>query len=116
MQLSVIAYVSNMDRALTFYDSLGFARRGKKNSMWNEFVFGDAVFALHGAMSEELPPPSNRLTLNVGVSGSELERLYTVCEERGYPTGGPIEDIGFGRYFWTTDPDGLPVQFNETQG
>lgn len=113
MQLSVIAYVKDMERAVAFYESLGFSRRGEMNPMWNEFGFGDATFALHRAMTEELPPASARLTLNLGVDGVELERLHALCEKKGYPTSGPIEDIGFGRYFSVEDPDGLSVQFNE---
>lgn len=116
MQLSVIAYVTDMARSVAFYESLGFERKGEANPMWNEFAFGDAIFALHGAMSEELAPPSDRLSLNILVDGATLDRLYETCEERGYPLGGPIQDIGFGRFFWTTDPDGLPVQFNEQRG
>lgn len=115
MHLSVIAYVKDMARAVAFYESLGFARRGELNPMWNEFVFGDATFALHGAMSEKLAPPSDRLTINIAVDGATLDRLYATCEERGYPLGGPIQDIGFGRFFRVNDPDGLPVQFNERQ-
>lgn len=113
MHLSVIAYVKDMDRAVAFYESLGFQRQGAASPMWTEFASGDASFALHRAMSEELSPPSDRLTLNIGVDGERLDRLYATCEERGYPLGGPIQDIGFGRFFTVTDPDGLPVQFIE---
>lgn len=115
MQLSVIAYVKDMDRAVAFYESLGFQRQGEASPMWTEFAFGEAIFALHRAMSEELSAPSDRLTLNIGVDGATLDRLYAACEERGYPLGGPIQDIGFGRFFRVNDPDGLPVQFNERQ-
>ncbi len=115
MHLSVIAYVKDMERAVAFYESLGFARRGEASPMWTEFAFGDATFALHRAMAEELSPPSDRLTLNITVDGATLDRLHATCKERGYPLGGPIQDIGFGRFFTVTDPDGLPVQFTEGQ-
>ena len=113
MQFSVIAYVSDMDRSVAFYESLGFARMGEKSPMWTAFRFGDAVFALHTVMADELPAPSDRPTLNIGVTGAELDRLYALCEERGYPTGGQITDVGFGPHFRVMDPDGLSVQFNE---
>lgn len=109
MQLSAIAYVKDMDRAVAFYESLGFQRRGEMSPMWTEFAFGDATFALHRGMSDELLPPSDRLTLNVTVDGDTLDQLYATSEERGYPLGGPIQDIGFGRFFTVTDPDGLTV-------
>ena len=113
MQLSVIAYVRDMERAVAFYESLGFRRKGEPSPMWTEFAFGDATFALHRAMSEELPPPSDRLTLNITVDGKTLDQLHATCEASGYPLGGPIQDICFGRFFTVTDPDGLPVQFTE---
>lgn len=116
MQLSVIAYVSDMERSVAFYESLGFARRGETSRMWTEFGMGDATFALHGAEAEDIPLASSHLSLNINVDGATLDRLYATCEERAYPLGGPIQDIGFGRYFWTTDPDGLPVQFNQRPG
>ena len=109
----VIAYVKDMARAVAFYESLGFERNGDLNPMWTEFVFGDAIFALHGAMSEALAPASDRLTMNIGVDGATLDRLHAACESSGYPLGGPIQDIGFGRHFTVTDPDGLPVRFTE---
>jgi uncharacterized glyoxalase superfamily protein PhnB len=113
MQLSVIAYVRDMTRSVAFYESLGFARKGEASPMWAEFAFGDATFALHSAMSEEPPAPSDRLTLNVTVDRATLDRLHTLCAERGYPLSGAIQDIGFGRFFTVTDPDGLPVTLIE---
>ncbi len=116
MHLSAIAYVKDMDRAVAFYESLGFQREGEPSPMWTEFAFGDATFALHRAMSDEMPPPSDRLTLNVTVDGASLDRLHATCQERGYPIGGPIQDIGFGRFFTVTDPDGLTVTLIEGRG
>jgi predicted enzyme related to lactoylglutathione lyase len=116
MHLSVIGYVKDMERAVAFYESLGFQRQGEASPMWTEFAFGDATFALHRAMSEELAPPSDRLTLNITVDGEMLDRLHATCEAQGYPLAGPIADVGFGRRFTVTDPDGLPVTFIEKQG
>lgn len=113
MQLSVIAYVSNVERSAAFYESLGFERRGEVRPRWAAFVFGDTLFALHGTMTGELAPPSDRLTLNIVVSGEELEHLYAFCQERGYQLDGQIDDVGFGPHFRVMDPDGLPIQFNE---
>ncbi|HYH11123.1 MAG TPA: VOC family protein [Thermomicrobiales bacterium] len=113
MDLSIIAYVSEMERSVAFYDSLGFRQIGKSSPMWTAYAFGGAMFALHRVMTEELPPASDRLTLNIAVSGEELQRLYALCQERGYQVSGPITDVGFGPHFRVTDPDGLPIQFNE---
>lgn len=111
MRFSVIAYVSEMDRSVAFYESLGFERLGAPSPMWTAFRFGDAMFALHRVMDQELPPASDRLLINLGVNAAELERLHARCEEMGYTTGGPITDVGFGPHFLVKDPDGLPVQF-----
>jgi len=35
------------------------------------------------------------------------------CAAAGVEIGAGIDDVGFGRFFWVKDPDGLPVQFNE---
>lgn len=113
MKFSVIAYVSDMERAVAFYDALGFRRMGESSPMWTAYIFGDAMFALHRVMTDGLPPASDRLIMNLAVDGDELERLYTLCEERGYPLSGPITDVGFGPHFRVMDPDGLPIQFNQ---
>jgi hypothetical protein len=105
-----------MDRAVVFCEALGFERHGGTSPMWTEFHLGDAIFALHGANEDDIPLASSHPSLNINVDGATLDRLYATCEARGYPLGGPIQDIGFGRFFWTTDPDGLPVQFNERPG
>jgi catechol 2,3-dioxygenase-like lactoylglutathione lyase family enzyme len=111
VQFSVIAYVSEMERSAAFYESLGFTRMGPGSPMWTAYRFGDAMFALHRVMEEELPPASDRMILNLGVDAAELDRLYALCQERGYPTAGPIGDVGFGPHFRVMDPDGLPIQF-----
>lgn len=114
MQLCAIAHVTDMERSVAFYELLGLSRGTDViDDHWNEFHLGDAILALHVVDPNELSPPSDHLALNLNVSPGELERLYSLCDERGYTTGGPIQDVGFGRFFWVTDPDNLPVQFNE---
>lgn len=116
MNLQLLVYVSNMERSVKFYEDLGLQRvaTGEIDAHWNEFAAGDAIIALHIHDAEALPAPSTRVSVNLLVpAGSELETLRDRCLERGYPIGGDIEDIGFGRFFWTTDPDGTAVQFTE---
>lgn len=112
MQLSIIAYVSDTERSAEFYESLGFERQGPVRPRWAAFAFGDTLFALHGTLTGELDPPSDRVTINIVVSREELDRLYGLCEEQGYPLDGLIDDVGFGPFFRVMDPDGLPIQFN----
>ncbi len=112
MQLSIIAYVRDTERSVAFYESLGFERQGSVRPRWAAFTFGETLFALHGTMTGELDPPSDRVTINIVVSREELDRLHALCEERGYEITGPIDDVGFGPFFRVLDPDGLPIQFN----
>lgn len=115
MNLVVMAYVSDMKRAVAFYESLGLSRRnhGEIDPMWNEFAIGGATFALHRANPDAIKPASDHLSLNLQVAPDEFDRIFSICQEHGYPISASIQDIGFGRFFWVTDPDGLPVQFNE---
>ena len=111
MQLQIIAYVMDTERSAAFYESLGFERQGPVLPRWVAFRFGETTFALHGTMTGELDPPSDRLTINVTVPREELDQLHALCQERGYDTAGPIADVGFGPHFRVLDPDGLPIQF-----
>lgn len=117
MHLMNVIYVSDMKKSVAFYESIGLRRRddGPVDDWWNEFSIGDAVIALHWGGERAIPEPSKHLELHLQVPGEELDRLYAFCVEQGYPNGGPISEMGFGRFFWITDPDGLWVQFNEAQ-
>jgi hypothetical protein len=56
----------------------------------------------------------SRMHLNLDLpSNGSLDIMHTHCEELGLDIGAGIDDVGFGRFFWVRDPDGLPVQFNE---
>lgn len=118
MHMMNVIYVRDMARSVAFYESLGLTRSGTGpiDAWWNEFAIGDAVIALHAAGDRAIPEPSKHLELHLQVPPDELDRLYALCMEKGYPNGGPISEMGFGRFFWITDPDGLWVQFNEHQG
>jgi catechol 2,3-dioxygenase-like lactoylglutathione lyase family enzyme len=118
MHLMNIIYVSDMKKSVAFYESLGLTRdgAGPVDDWWNQFSLGGAVIALHWGGDRPIPQPSKHLEFHLQVSGDELDRLHALCEEKGYPVNGPISEMGFGRFFWTTDPDGLWVQFNEDQG
>ena len=112
MQLSIIVYVTDTERSAAFYESLGFQRQGPVLPRWTAFTFGETLFALHGTLTGELDPPTDRVTINLVVPRDELDRLHALCEERGYPLAGPIDDVGFGPFFRVMDPDGQTIQFN----
>jgi catechol 2,3-dioxygenase-like lactoylglutathione lyase family enzyme len=107
MILMPIVFVSEMERSLDFYESLGFERRSS-SPMWSELKAGDgAVLALHHA--ESLPDPSQRVELAL-VSEEALERVQ---ERLQSALARPIADEAFGRSLVVRDPDGLEIQVNE---
>jgi catechol 2,3-dioxygenase-like lactoylglutathione lyase family enzyme len=107
MILMPIVFVSEMERSIEFYESLGFEPR-HRSTMWTELNAGDrAVLALHHA--DRLPASSQRVELAL-VAQDPLERV----EERfGYALARPIADEAFGRSLVLRDPDGLEIQVNE---
>jgi catechol 2,3-dioxygenase-like lactoylglutathione lyase family enzyme len=107
MILMPIVFVSDMERSVDFYESLGFEPQ-RRSPMWTELKAGErAVLALHHA--EPLPEPSQRVELAL-VSEEVLERV----EERFEGAlARPIADEAFGRSLILRDPDGLEIQVNE---
>jgi catechol 2,3-dioxygenase-like lactoylglutathione lyase family enzyme len=100
--LMPIVYVTDMDRSIEFYASLGFELRSRGDHR-SELVAGEgAVLALHLA-------PATRLELAL-VAPQPLEH---VLETHADALARPIADEGFGRSLVLQDPDGLRLQVNE---
>lgn len=115
MNLSVTVYVSDMNRAVAFYEAFGFTRNGEIDARWTELRNdGGSRIGLHGPLNDRLEPVGGRMELTFDIRGEgALDRLYETCRTHGYEIGAEIRDIGFGRFFWVTDPDGLPVTIIE---
>jgi catechol-2,3-dioxygenase len=107
MKLMPILHVSNVDRSLEFYGTLGFttALEGRSGH-WAEMSLGDAILGLHHA--DPLPPITGRIELCLLIQ-EPLERLL----ERLRVEQPFIVDEAFGRSFVLHDPDGNAVQINE---
>jgi catechol 2,3-dioxygenase-like lactoylglutathione lyase family enzyme len=105
--LMPIVFVSDMERSIEFYSSLGFELR-TRSTMWTELEAGErAVLALHHA--DGPPAPSERVQLAL-VAQDALEHV----EERfGGALARPIADEAFGRSLILRDPEGLEIQVNE---
>ena len=102
MILMPIVYVTDMDRSIEFYGSLGFELRSRGDH-WSELAAGDgAVLALHRA-------PAAGLELAL-VAREPLEQTL---ETHAGAVARPISDEGFGRSLVLQDPDGLRLQVNE---
>lgn len=116
MKLTTMIYVSDMQRSIAFYETLGLTRDhdGEIDKNWNGFPVGDGTLALHIHENGSMPEIGGRadLTLVVPVDGS-LDRVHQVCRDRGIEFGAETQDDGFGRFFWVKDPDGYPVTINE---
>jgi catechol 2,3-dioxygenase-like lactoylglutathione lyase family enzyme len=100
--LMPIVYVTDMERSIAFYASLGFeiAHRG---SHWSELRAGDgATLALHLADHSGL-----ELAL------TSREPLERVRDEHDGALARGIADEAFGRSLVLEDPDGLRLQVNE---
>jgi len=107
MILMPIVYVTDMEKAVAFYESLGFAvdLRGRSEH-WAELRAGDgAVLALHHA--ERLPAQ------RVELSFVATEPLADVEERHRATLARPVTDEAFGRSLTLRDPDGLELQVNE---
>jgi catechol 2,3-dioxygenase-like lactoylglutathione lyase family enzyme len=107
MILMPIVFVSDMERSIEFYESLGFEPQSR-SATWTELAAGDgAVLALHQA--DTLVDPSPRVELAL-VSEEPLEQ---VVERFDRALARPIADEAFGRSLIIRDPDGLEIQVNE---
>jgi catechol 2,3-dioxygenase-like lactoylglutathione lyase family enzyme len=107
MILMPIVYVSDMDRSLEFYESLGFEPQAR-GATWTELAAGErAVLALH--QTNALPSAPHRIELAL-VAEEPLER---VMERFADSLARPIADEAFGRSLIVRDPDGLEIQVNE---
>jgi catechol 2,3-dioxygenase-like lactoylglutathione lyase family enzyme len=97
-----IVYVTDMQRSLDFYESLGFEPQ-VRSAHWSELRAGDgAVLALHVAEHS-----------NLELALTAHDRLEEVVERHGNALVRPITDEAFGRSLALRDPDGLELQVNE---
>lgn len=107
MILMPIVFVSEMERSITFYESLGFEVQSRSET-WTELdAGGRAVLALHQA--DELPEHSERVQLALVAE----EPLEHVAQQFASARQRPIADEAFGRSLILRDPDGLEIQVNE---
>jgi catechol 2,3-dioxygenase-like lactoylglutathione lyase family enzyme len=100
--LMPIVHVTDMQRSLDFYESLGFEPQ-VRGAHWSELRAGDgAILALH---------VGDRSNLELALTARD--RLEDVVERHGNALARPITDEAFGRSLVLRDPDGLELQVNE---
>jgi catechol 2,3-dioxygenase-like lactoylglutathione lyase family enzyme len=102
MILMPIVYVTDMERSVEFYSSLGFAVQ-HRGDHWTELRAGDgAVLALHRA-------PESGIELAL----ASHEPLEAVAASQAAFVARGVADEAFGRSLVLRDPDGLMLQVNE---
>ena len=86
----VVKYVSDMQRAISFYkDQLGFALRFQSPE-WSEFETGETTLALHIASAEH---PAGTSQLGFGVE--DIDKFYAEKRDSGVEfTAVPAELFG----------------------
>lgn len=112
MRIMPIVYVSDVERALTFYRLLGLEdTHNPPSAMWAELRLGDASLGIHyiDTLIDEQP---KRVSLNF-VSQVPLELLLERLHAKGITPARGITDEAFGRSLIVRDPDGLLIQIDE---
>jgi predicted enzyme related to lactoylglutathione lyase len=102
--LMPIVYVTDLERSIRFYESLGFEPdAASRSEHWAELRAGDgAILALHKAEGSAL-----ELAL---VAGESLEQIVA---RHGDAVARPPTDEAYGRSMAIRDPDGLELTVNE---
>lgn len=111
MKLMPLVYVTDMDRAISFYSSLLPASTIVTTSpYWTELNVGGASLALHYSENVDHEGDGMALGLDAAIT---LEQVLTLLTEAGIESSGEICAQPFGRSVTVTDPDGLVIQINE---
>ena len=109
-------YVSDMDRAVTFYtETLGLRLTFRAGDHWAGIDAGDGLqLGLHPASSGG-PAPGTAGAVTVGFAVDEpIEHVVSVLESRGVAVQGPVVDAeGRLKLAFFADPDGNPLYMAE---
>jgi catechol 2,3-dioxygenase-like lactoylglutathione lyase family enzyme len=109
-------YVSDMDRAVTFYtETLGLRLTFRAGDHWAGIDAGDGLqLGLHPASSRS-PAPGTAGTVTVGFAVDEpIEHVVSVLASRGVAVQGPVVDAeGRLKLAFFADPDGNPLYMTE---
>jgi predicted enzyme related to lactoylglutathione lyase len=109
MRLQPIVYVTDMGRAVAFYERVLGVSPTYRSDVWTSFAVGGHALALHRVAS--LPPaPRGELSL---LADEPLERIAERLAAAGVTPARGIQDETFGRSLLLADPDGSALQINE---
>ena len=111
MKLIPLVYVTDMDRAISFYTRLLPAAKVVTSSpAWTELRVGEQTLALH--IAENVDHKGDGMGLGLDAP-TKLEDVLTLLNDAGITASGEICPQPFGRSVTVEDPDGLVIQINE---
>lgn len=104
---AVTMFVSKMDRAVDFYESLGFkVCGGGRGEPFTSFRAGPCYINLAAGT------PTSSLWGRVIIYVSDVDAMYTRALDAGHKAETAPEDAFWGeRYFHLRDPDGNEISF-----
>jgi catechol 2,3-dioxygenase-like lactoylglutathione lyase family enzyme len=107
-QLVVEVYVRNLNRAVEFYQGLGFEILSRKHG------FATITWEGHRLFLDERPhfePPASSQA-NVRVMVADVDTWWCRAKEMGARVLAPLADRDYGlRDFTIADPDGFGIRF-----
>lgn len=108
-QLVVEIMVTDLDRSIGFYTSLGFTLERRDAGFVALRWEGRRLFL---DQRSDLPSPSGPARANVRILTSDVDSVWAVAQTLGLPVEQPIADRYYGlRDFTVLDPDGFGLRF-----
>jgi catechol 2,3-dioxygenase-like lactoylglutathione lyase family enzyme len=113
-QLVLELYTRNITASVAFYQQFGF-RLLRAESHFVELGWDRAQIYLEE--TADAPEPNGRIVGNVRVLVPDVDRFWTLAQERGCTVIRPIEDRYYGlRDFTIAGPDGVGLRFASRLG
>jgi predicted enzyme related to lactoylglutathione lyase len=107
----VFYWVSDMDRAVSFYrDLLGLTLLRRDGNNWAELEAGGRRLALHGVAEGQTVPVGGATAV---FSVPDLDGAKTALSARGVQATHDGDVEGYARFSSFSDPDGNPFQLIE---
>jgi len=106
---AVTLITGDMDRAVSFYESLGFRiHYGGRDASFTSFHAGDGYLNLQAGDSASRAAKWGRMIYHV----DDVDAMYACCIDAGLTPQFPPRDADWGeRYFHIADPDGHEISF-----
>jgi predicted lactoylglutathione lyase len=112
VKLELILTVSNVEKAVAFYKTIGFELGSRDISpYWAEMTVGESFIGLH-LDSKLTTQDSGRVFVMLNAQ-APLEMVMDQLLRGGIALEREISDETFGRSIQVRDPDGMLIQINE---